>query len=92
MKVRYLAAVAAVMTFALATPRSAQGTEHPGLVDGYAACLRGPGAVLHRHGGVEHWHGATSVNAMSHIAIQEAVDGRVVEWLEKVSDDEYEGG
>lgn len=41
---------------------------------------------------VEHWHGATAENAMSHIAIQEAVDGSVVEWLEPVSDGEYEGG
>ncbi len=41
---------------------------------------------------VEHWHGATPENAMSHIAIQEAVDGSVVEWLEPVSDEEYEGG
>src|SRR3954451_3933382 len=37
-----------------------------------------------------HWHGATSTTAMSHIAIQEALDGKVVEWMEKVSDDEYQ--
>ena len=36
-----------------------------------------------------HWHGATSTTAMSHIAIQEALDGKVVEWLEKVSDEQY---
>ena len=36
-----------------------------------------------------HWHGATSTTAMSHIAIQEALDGKPVEWLEKVTDDEY---
>jgi len=41
---------------------------------------------------VEHWHGAVPANAMSHIAIQEAVDGSVVEWLESVSDEEYDGG
>ena len=41
---------------------------------------------------VEHWHGATPENAMGHIAIQEAVDGSVVEWLEPVSDEEYGGG
>jgi quercetin dioxygenase-like cupin family protein len=41
---------------------------------------------------VEHWHGAASATAMTHIAIQEAVDGRVVEWLDKVSDEDYEGG
>jgi quercetin dioxygenase-like cupin family protein len=36
-----------------------------------------------------HWHGATPTTAMSHVAIQEALDGRVVEWTEKVSDEEY---
>ena len=36
-----------------------------------------------------HWHGATSTTAMSHIAIQEALGGKPVEWLEKVTDDEY---
>ncbi len=38
----------------------------------------------------KHWHGATTVTAMTHIAIQEALDGKVVEWLEKVSDEEYQ--
>src|SRR4051812_40495518 len=37
----------------------------------------------------KHWHGATSTTAMSHIAIQEALAGKVVEWLEKVTDEEY---
>ena len=36
-----------------------------------------------------HWHGATSTTAMSHIAIQEALDGKAVEWREKVSDEQY---
>jgi quercetin dioxygenase-like cupin family protein len=36
-----------------------------------------------------HWHGATATSAMTHIAIQEALDGKVVEWLEQVSDAEY---
>jgi oxalate decarboxylase/phosphoglucose isomerase-like protein (cupin superfamily) len=36
-----------------------------------------------------HWHGATSTTAMSHIAIQEALDGKAVEWMEKVSDEQY---
>ena len=36
-----------------------------------------------------HWHGATPTTAMSHIAIQEALDGKVVEWMEKVSDEQY---
>jgi hypothetical protein len=37
-----------------------------------------------------HWHGATATTAMSHIAVQEALDGKNVEWLEKVSDEEYQ--
>ena len=37
----------------------------------------------------EHWHGATSQNAMVHIAIQEAFDNSAANWLEKVTDDEY---
>lgn len=39
----------------------------------------------------KHWHGAAPKSAMTHLAIQEALDGRVVEWLEKVSDEQYEG-
>ena len=37
----------------------------------------------------EHWHGASATNSMTHIAIQEALNESVAEWLEKVSDDEY---
>ena len=37
----------------------------------------------------EHWHGATASNSMVHIAIQEALDGHVADWLEKVSDEDY---
>ena len=39
--------------------------------------------------GEEHWHGASSTNSMTHIAIQEALNGSVAEWLEKVSDEQY---
>jgi quercetin dioxygenase-like cupin family protein len=39
----------------------------------------------------KHWHGATATTAMSHIAIQEALDGKVVDWMEKVSDAQYLG-
>ena len=39
--------------------------------------------------GEKHWHGATATTGMSHIAIQEALDGKVVDWLEQVSDEEY---
>jgi quercetin dioxygenase-like cupin family protein len=37
----------------------------------------------------EHWHGATANNSMCHLAIQESHEGRVAEWLEKVSEDDY---
>ena len=37
----------------------------------------------------EHWHGASATNSMMHIAIQEALNGSVAKWLEKVSDDQY---
>lgn len=48
-----------------------------------------PGDVVHIPPGVKHWHGASPTTGMSHIAIQEAVDGRNVDWLEKVSDAQY---
>jgi quercetin dioxygenase-like cupin family protein len=37
----------------------------------------------------KHWHGATPISPMTHIAIQEAKDGKVVTWMEKVTDEEY---
>jgi quercetin dioxygenase-like cupin family protein len=40
----------------------------------------------------KHWHGATPTTAMTHIAIQESLDGQVVEWLEHVGDEEYLSG
>ncbi|MCM2402603.1 cupin domain-containing protein [Rhizobium sp. S153] len=42
--------------------------------------------------GEKHWHGASADVAMSHIAIAEALDGKVVDWLEHVTDAEYLGG
>ncbi len=39
--------------------------------------------------GEKHWHGATPTGAMTHIAIQEALDDEVVKWMEKVSDEQY---
>lgn len=51
-----------------------------------------PGDVVWFPPGEKHWHGATSTTAMTHIAIQEALDGRVVDWLEKVSDEQYGEG
>jgi quercetin dioxygenase-like cupin family protein len=48
-----------------------------------------PGDVVWFPPGEKHWHGATPTNAMTHIAIQERLDGKVVDWLEKVSDEQY---
>ena len=48
-----------------------------------------PGDVLSCPCGKKHWHGATATTAMSHIAITEALDGKNVEWMEKVTDEEY---
>lgn len=48
-----------------------------------------PGDVIWFPPGEKHWHGATSTTAMTHIAIQEALNGKSVEWLEKVSDEQY---
>ena len=48
-----------------------------------------PGDVVCFAPGEKHWHGAAPTTAMTHIAIQEALDGKAVEWLEKVSDEQY---
>ncbi len=48
-----------------------------------------PGDVVWFPPGEKHWHGATATTAMTHIAIQEARDGKTVEWLEHVSDAQY---
>jgi len=48
-----------------------------------------PGDVVWCPPNERHWHGATPTTAMTHIAIQEALDGKVVEWMEKVSDEVY---
>lgn len=48
-----------------------------------------PGDVVWCPPGEKHWHGATPTTALVHIAIQEALDGKVVEWMEKVSDEQY---
>ncbi len=49
-----------------------------------------PGDVVRFAPGEKHWHGAAPSTAMSHIAIQEALDGKAVEWLEHVSDEQYQ--
>jgi quercetin dioxygenase-like cupin family protein len=48
-----------------------------------------PGDVVWFAPGEKHWHGATSTTAMTHIAIQEKLDGEVVDWMEHVTDEEY---
>jgi quercetin dioxygenase-like cupin family protein len=48
-----------------------------------------PGDVIWIPPGVKHWHGATASTGMTHIAIQEQLDGKVVDWMEKVSDEQY---
>ncbi len=41
--------------------------------------------------GEKHWHGASPTTAMTHIAIQEALDGKAVDWLEQVTEEQYHG-
>lgn len=49
-----------------------------------------PGDVIWTPPGVKHWHGATATTGMTHMAIQESLDGKNVEWLEPVSQAQYE--
>lgn len=51
-----------------------------------------PGDVVWFSPGEKHWHGATPASSMTHIAIQEAADGKVVDWLEHVSEAQYGSG
>jgi quercetin dioxygenase-like cupin family protein len=63
---------------------------------GWAQCEGGPieeirpGDIIWFAPDEKHWHGATLTTAMTHIAIQEAFDGKVVEWMEKLSEEEYQ--
>ena len=50
-----------------------------------------PGDVVWFEPGEKHWHGATATTAMAHIAIQEKLDGKNVDWMEKVNDEQYSG-
>lgn len=62
---------------------------------GWTQCEGGPieeiraGDVVHCPPNHRHWHGATPTTSMTHIAIQEALDGKMVEWMEHVTDDQY---
>jgi quercetin dioxygenase-like cupin family protein len=49
-----------------------------------------PGDVVWFPPGEKHWHGATATTAMTHIAIQEQQDGKTVDWMEKVTDEQYQ--
>jgi quercetin dioxygenase-like cupin family protein len=49
-----------------------------------------PGDVIWFEPGEKHWHGAAPTTAMTHIAIQERLDGKTVDWMEHVSDDQYQ--
>jgi quercetin dioxygenase-like cupin family protein len=51
-----------------------------------------PGDVVSIPPGRRHWHGASPTTAMTHIAVQEQLNGKVVEWMEKVTDEQYAGG
>jgi quercetin dioxygenase-like cupin family protein len=48
-----------------------------------------PGDVVYFAPGEKHWHGATATTAMSHIAVQEKLDGSPVAWMEQVTDEQY---
>ena len=49
-----------------------------------------PGDVIWFPPGEKHWHGATATTAMTHIAIQEQLNGKTVDWMEQVSDEQYQ--
>ena len=49
-----------------------------------------PGDVVWFAPGEKHWHGASATTAMTHIAIQEKLDGKAVDWMEKVTDEQYQ--
>ena len=65
------------------------GIGYVGTRDGQVQEIR-PGDVVYIEPGEEHWHGATSSRFMAHVAVQESDDdGRVVTWLDHVTDEEY---
>ena len=65
---------------------------------GWTQCEGGPvveinaGDIILCPVGHKHWHGATPTTAMTHIAIQEALDGKVIDWMEPVTDEQYLAG
>jgi len=67
------------------------GTAGCGLVQSWGGPIEEirPGDVIWCPPGEKHWHGATPTTAMTHIAIVEQLDGKAVDWMEKVSDEQY---
>lgn len=65
--------------------------EGRGLVQAWGQDVReiGAGDVVWTGPGEKHWHGASEESRMTHLAIQEALEGKVVDWMEKVSDEQY---
>ena len=63
-----------------------------GLIQSWGSPIRiiRPGDVIWTPPSEKHWHGAMPTTGMSHIAIQEALDGKVVDWMEKVTDEQYQ--
>ncbi len=57
--------------------------------EGEETVVMNQGDIIFIPEGVKHWHGATPDNAMTHIAIAESVNGSPVEWMEKVTDEQY---
>lgn len=66
-------------------------TEGSGLIQEWGKPVRSikKGDVIWTPPGVKHWHGASSDSVMTHLAIQESENGKAVNWMEKVTDDEY---
>lgn len=66
-------------------------TEGSGRVQHWEGAIQsiGPGDVVWIPPGVKHWHGAAPESGMSHIAISESLDGKTVEWMEHVTDEQY---
>ena len=60
-------------------------------VRGGAVQEMGPGQPWWTAAGIEHWHGASPTTAMTHIAITGTLNGKNVEWMEKVTDEQYDG-
>lgn len=66
-------------------------TSGVGLVQSWGGPIREirPGDVVWIPPGVKHWHGASATNGMSHIAVAEALEGKSVDWMEPVGDEQY---